>query len=206
MSRLGPRCNKPKSSSKERVVHRLSREGQRRGHRLRLSRQVAPDRLAAFESALAGGGVWRCVPPGGRREATLPAAALKQLTIGEAMPKGAPTPTVATPAALEQLRAAIADDARNSDQQLRAEVQRRVAAEEEVARLRAALLEAQDEAERRREANAALRAENTRLRQVDEERRRLLHRLRSALVVGHRFYALAARARLACCPNCAARG
>ena len=31
-----------------------------------------------------------------------------------------------------------------------------------------------DEAERRREANAALRAENTRLRQVDEERRRLL--------------------------------
>ena len=105
---------------------------------------------------------------------TLPAAALKQLTIGEAMPKGAPTPTVATPAALEQLRAAIADDARNSEAQLRSEVQRRAAAEEEVARLRAALLEATDEAERRREANAALRAENTRLRQVDEERRRLL--------------------------------
>ena len=103
---------------------------------------------------------------------TLPAAALKQLTIGEAMAKG--TPTAATTAALEQLRAAIADDARNSEAQLRLEVQRRTAAEEEVARLRAALLEAQDEAERRREANAALRAENTRLRQVDEERRRLL--------------------------------
>ena len=105
---------------------------------------------------------------------TLPADALKQLTIGEAMPKGASAPTAATTAALEQLRAAIADDARNSEAQLRTEVQRRVAAEEEVARLRAALLEAQDEAERRREANAALRAENTRLRQVDEERRRLL--------------------------------
>ena len=104
---------------------------------------------------------------------TLPEA-LKQLTIGEAMPKGASAPTAATTAALEQLRAAIADDARNSETQLRTEVQRRVAAEQEVARLRAALLEAQDEAERRREANASLRAENTRLRQVDEERRRLL--------------------------------
>ena len=38
--------------------------------------QVAPERLAAFESALAGGGAWRCVPPGGRVEATLPAASL----------------------------------------------------------------------------------------------------------------------------------
>ena len=102
---------------------------------------------------------------------TLPEA-LKQLTIGEAVAKG--TPTAASTAALEQLRAAIADDARNSEAQLRLEVQRRATAEEEVARLRAALLEAQDEAERRREANAALRAENTRLRQVDEERRRLL--------------------------------
>ena len=111
---------------------------------------------------------------------TLPEA-LKQLTIGQAVANGTSTiavtkglPTAATTAALEQLRAAIADDARNSEAQLRLEVQRRVAAEEEVARLRAALLEAQDEAERRREANAALRAENTRLRQVDEERRRLL--------------------------------
>ena len=37
---------------------------------------MAPERLAAFESALAGGGAWRCVPPGGRVEATLPAASL----------------------------------------------------------------------------------------------------------------------------------
>ena len=59
---------------------------------------------------------------------TLPEA-LKQLTIGEAMPKGAPAPTAATTAALEQLRAAIADDARNSEAQLRLEVQRRAAAE-----------------------------------------------------------------------------
>ena len=97
---------------------------------------------------------------------TLPDA-LKQLTIGDAIANGTPTaatakgtPTAATTAALEQLRAAIADDARNSETQLRLEVQRRAAAEQEVGRLRAALLEAQDEAERRREANAALRAEN----------------------------------------------
>ena len=58
---------------------------------------------------------------------TLPADALKQLTIGEAMPKGAPASIAATTAALEQLRAAIADDARNSEAQLRSEVQRRAA-------------------------------------------------------------------------------